>query len=328
MAKNRTYDISIIVPVFNAEKYLKTSLESLIAQNNFEKLEIILVDDGSVDTSLTICQQYANAYPNMIVFSQKNSGVSVARNVGIQNAHAEYIAFLDSDDYVESSMYSKLYALARNNNSDIAVVDFKRIYENGSSKKYRSNINLKIESRAEILKCFFKGGIIGNNAVDKLFKRSILNNIAFPPGYSIGEDMFFVYKALNNSNSVVIDTTICDYQYRIRNESAMNNVFSKKYFDTINLSYEMLNDFDDKSTLFYYAEAHLMHEKCKVLEYMLRNYANFTYTDTRRSLYDDIKKYNWLHGVKYLSLKQICGLTLMRISPKLYMLIHKLMKIG
>lgn len=328
MDKEKKYDISIIVPVFNAEKYLKLSLESLIAQNNFSNFEVILVNDGSVDQSLSICQKYANTHPNIMLFSQKNSGVSAARNVGIQNSHAEYIAFLDSDDYVEKDMYNSLLTLVKKNCSDIGVVDFKRIYSNGVSRKYRKNIQLKMDNKTEILKCFFRGGIIGNNAVDKIFKRSILNNTAFPTGYSVGEDMYFVYRALKNADSIVIDTTICNYHYMIRDESSMNNIFSNKYFDTIKLSYKMLDDFNSRSELFKCAEAHLVHEKCKVLEYMLRNHADLKYIDAMHSLYKDVRKYNLLHGIKCLSPKQFMGLTLMRISPNLYMLIHKLLKIG
>lgn len=119
--------ISVIIPVYNVESYLKKCIESVLAQT-MEDLEIILVDDGSTDGSSSICDEYVN-YPNITVIHQENKGVSAARNVGLRIAKGEYIAFLDSDDYVSSDMYEEMYLVAKQNSVDIVYCNYNYVAE-------------------------------------------------------------------------------------------------------------------------------------------------------------------------------------------------------
>lgn len=105
--------ISIIVPIYNVEKYLKRSLDSLVNQT-LEDIEIILVDDGSTDNSHKIAEDYKENYSNVLLVTKENGGLSDARNFGLQYASGEYIAFIDSDDYVESQMFERMYNLSEN----------------------------------------------------------------------------------------------------------------------------------------------------------------------------------------------------------------------
>ena len=122
--------VSVIVPVYNVEKYIDKCLESLVNQT-LKDIEIIIVNDGSTDNSIKIVEEYKEKYKNKIIYLEKeNGGLSDARNYGIQYAKGEYIAFLDSDDYVDRKMYEKLYNKAIENNSDIVECDFYWKYTN------------------------------------------------------------------------------------------------------------------------------------------------------------------------------------------------------
>ena len=122
--------LSVIIPIYNAEKWLSEALDSLVAQT-YDNIEIICVDDGSVDGSRGIIQTYSNHYPQIKLVHQENSGVSAARNRGIMEAAGDYIAFLDADDYVENDMYEKMIAQMEQENSDIVFCSFVRFWPNG-----------------------------------------------------------------------------------------------------------------------------------------------------------------------------------------------------
>ena len=119
--------ISIIIPVYKAEKYLHRCVDSVLAQT-FTNFELILIDDGSPDNSGAICDEYAKQDGRVKVFHQKNQGVSVARNLGIEQAKGEWIAFIDSDDWVENTMYEEMYHTASLANADIAGCNFWEIF--------------------------------------------------------------------------------------------------------------------------------------------------------------------------------------------------------
>ena len=112
-------EISIIVPVFNVEKFLTRCLDSLINQNSYENYEIILIDDGSTDNSGKICDEYAEKFKKIKVIHKKNEGVSKARNLGINNAKGEYITFVDSDDFVENNMLINFHNIIKTKKDDL-----------------------------------------------------------------------------------------------------------------------------------------------------------------------------------------------------------------
>ncbi|HFD6724085.1 TPA: glycosyltransferase family 2 protein, partial [Enterococcus faecium] len=112
--------VSVIVPIYNVEKYLRKCVDSLLSQT-LKEIEIVLVDDGSPDASGEIADEYQKKYSNVKTIHRENGGLGPARNTGIENATGEYVAFLDSDDWVESDMYEKLYLVASKENADIVV---------------------------------------------------------------------------------------------------------------------------------------------------------------------------------------------------------------
>lgn len=321
------YLLSVIIPVYNAEKYIDDTLNALCKQTVFENLEIIIVDDGSEDYSLEICNTYRLKYSNIKVISQTNQGVSTARNVGLLNATGEYVTFLDADDYVCENLYEQELELVKSNHADIGIVDFYKQHPDGKKIKYRKDFYKSWESNNDVLKDFFSG-VVGNQVVDKIFALEIVKNIEFPKKFKIGEDMWFVFLALCKAQKVVMDTEIAGYVYMIRESSAMTGKFSSKFFDPVVLSKRMCVDISNNSDLEEYAHAHLVHETCKALEYVYRHHAENEYIENVKKLKLELKNYSLKSGYKYLVRKQFYGFLLLRISPKLYMLAHRLMKIG
>lgn len=321
------YEISIIVPVYNASFYLEDAINSLINQTIFDKIEVIFVNDGSSDNSGDICGYYANKYNNFKVIHQKNMGVSAARNTGLSHVEGKYVTFMDSDDIIENDLYEKELKAITSGNYDILIIDFLKEHQDGTIKKYRTNFKKEWNDSQNAIIDYFKG-IIGGQVVDKLFLYDKVKDIKFSTKYKIGEDMLFTYKAILKSNNIIMDTNISGYKYIIRNSSAMTGQFTKKYLDPIKISKEMYDDYKDNNMLENYAKAHLIHESCKVLEYIYIHKAEKEYYEYVKKIKKFIYKYKILEAYKYLIKKQFFGFLLIRFSPRLYLLVHKIMHIG
>lgn len=221
--------ITVIVPIFNVENYLSKCIESIIKQT-YRNLEIILVDDGSTDDSPIICDKYAKLDSRIKVIHKLNGGLSDARNCGMRIAQGRYIAFVDSDDYIEKYMYEILYNEIIEYQADIAVCG--RIIENGDEKKQLYTLNNKlIMDSIQTLKYYFKRKLIDPSACDKLFKRELFNNIEFPVG-KIHEDIFVMDIIINNCNKIV-HTGLPLYHYINRHDSITKKRISEKNLDFI-----------------------------------------------------------------------------------------------
>ncbi|MBE6534229.1 MAG: glycosyltransferase [Ruminococcaceae bacterium] len=216
--------ISVIVPVYNVEKYISSCLDSILSQTHTD-LEIICVNDGSTDSSGQILDEYAKKDSRIKVFHKENGGVSSARNLALENATGEYIGFVDSDDYIAPDMYSSLLSNIVDNNADIAECGIAYVTENGDAKNGVSKV-YSLSEQKQILKAFFlkdMGIVIWN----KIFKSEIVNNQRFNENYKIGEDSLFLYNCLKDANKIVgIDTV--GYYYLQRESSVMHNVVDKK----------------------------------------------------------------------------------------------------
>lgn len=191
----------MIVPVYNTKRYLKRSLDALAGQTiPHSELEILLIDDGSTDGSGDICDEYAEKYPDFIrVFHKSNGGQATARNYGIRMARGEYIGFADSDDYVDVTMFEKLYNLARAQDADLTECHYHSMLElpseDGSFPKYREiGTRGTIRAHEDVRELFRNPQVSPWN---KLYRRSVLvdNDVFFPEGM-IYEDTAFYIKAL------------------------------------------------------------------------------------------------------------------------------------
>ncbi len=252
--------VSVIIPVYNCIKFLDKAVKSVIAQTDFELLELILVDDGSSDGSSELCDKFSNHYSNISALHQKNSGVSVARNNGIERAKGEYIAFLDSDDEYAPDFVHEMLAESE---YDLVCCDY---FNKSKDEKHLGTI---FENKAYFRKNFdldFCKNIIREefySCWNKLYKKEIIikNNIRFIPGVKYGEDMEFVFEYLRHCDSFrFIDRPL----YHINPDnttSVVKNgfdvqhsiyVFQNEYFSSTafkdEMSEEVLNKYIFKTT--------------------------------------------------------------------------------
>lgn len=217
--------VSVIVPVYNVEKYIRNCLDSLINQTLLD-IEIVIVNDGSPDNSEDIIEHYLKKYSNKMKYVKKeNGGLSSARNYGIPYATGEYVAFLDSDDYVELNMYETMYNKAVEGNYDMVECNF--IWEYPKRKKV--DIGEKYNGTKEALE---KARVVAWN---KLYKREILvnSNIIFPKGLRY-EDVEFFYKILPNLNKIgFVEEAFVHYVQRDNSISNTQNERTKEIFTVL-----------------------------------------------------------------------------------------------
>ena len=195
--------ISVIIPVYNVENYLKECIESVCNQS-YRNLQIILIDDGSNDNSGKICDQYRKLDTRIEVGQQENRGVSFARNVGIKRAKGEWVAFCDSDDVLPNSAYEKLYSYTYG--SDLVMGEIQLISETGERQKKVNTSQKGSSSAKDFLKELFKEeeffylGYPG----DKLYKKRIIDqhNILFTPQIKVNEDRLFVMEYVMKCNTI------------------------------------------------------------------------------------------------------------------------------
>ena len=219
--------ISIIVPVYNTEKYLRECLDSILAQT-YKDLEVILVDDGSKDSSLLICHEYASIDKRVRVYHKENSGVSDTRNFGIELAKGEFISFCDSDDKIDPELYQILYNAINEQDVDRVVCGYVYLYDGGKTLyskprildgKYESNVILRKMIDDGTLSGFLFSGV--NNS---LFRRKIIceNNLRFEPYIRYNEDSLFSFKYMLFSRSIYSLQSKPTYFYRQHDDSSTN----------------------------------------------------------------------------------------------------------
>lgn len=230
--------ISVIVPVYNVEKYLDKCINSLINQS-YKKLEIILIDDGSTDNCGKICDEYALKDNRIKVIHKENEGLSAARNLGIAISKGDYIIFIDSDDWVDKEILLKLLKLIKKYNSDIAVCDYLLAYDENEYIE-KGEIYEKIFSNIDAFKDLYSrtGGVIKSISCCKLYKRELFKDIVFPVR-KIHEDEFVTYKLLYKAN-IISYTNEKLYYYRQRENSIMNSKADERRLDAIQAFEERL----------------------------------------------------------------------------------------
>ena len=190
--------VSVIVPVFNAVRYLERCVNSIFAQT-FTDYELILVDDGSKDDSGKMCDDYARSNPQVHVFHQMNQGVSAARQAGLDAAAGEYVIFADPDDWVEPTMLEELFEVAINNDADVVLCDFWiNSSEETGDRKYQNPRALSSDS---VLRQLISGELHGFTW-NKLYRSSCLrkHHVAFPQGINYSEDLWFNCKLFLNQD--------------------------------------------------------------------------------------------------------------------------------
>lgn len=222
--------LSIIIPVYNAADYLPQCLDSILAAE-LENTEIILVDDGSKDESLSVCCGYEQKHPNIRVFHQENAGPSRARNHGLEEAKGEYVAFLDSDDYIDSSAFAHRVELLKQYEADVWFSDFHRVADNGCvlDRVYQIKETEEPILDKEYLTEFLKAKDCVWNVWRCIFRRSFLdkNNLTFAEGYHCAEDLYFMVQVLTCCDRFVFYHSPY-YCYRVNYGQSLTRNYSLK----------------------------------------------------------------------------------------------------
>lgn len=234
--------VSIIIPVYNTEKYLQNCLKS-VDEQTYKNIEVILVDDGSVDTSGMICDNFCDKKDNWTVIHQKNRGLSAARNSGLKKAHGDYIDFVDSDDTIKKDHVKILIELILKTNSDIAICSHEEIYDK-KKRNFGSQYTEKIYSSGNCLADMLgeKGFMV--SAWGKLYHKKVFRGIKFPEG-KLHEDLATTYKTIMKADKIVY-TPKPLYCYYQRKGSIVNSGFNKKKMNIIDQTDDMCSDIMEK----------------------------------------------------------------------------------
>lgn len=208
-------DVSVIIPVYNTEKYLPACIDSILQQANVS-IEIFLIDDGSTDNSGLICDTYSKKYNNITTYHIKNSGQAIAKNIGLKHAQGNYIALTDSDDKMEPMMLYKMTLIGYQKKADIVCCNYKQIDEEGNISQRDYSYNQYILNHDEGLVHFYSKNMIYSQCWTKLYKREMLDNYHIenePIRYD--EDIIFNIKAFKAAQTtVILDEPLYKYTYR------------------------------------------------------------------------------------------------------------------
>ena len=243
----RETQVSIIIPVYNVEPYLRQCLDSVLGQN-FKNFEVLLVNDGSSDSSGDICREYVEKDSRFHYFEKENGGLSDARNYGIERAQGEYLTFIDSDDFVNEKHLENLFLASRLTNADITIGGFSR-FENGTFWLYQdyfssdSLVSFTSAQAIQHLDSMFDVPFLNfSTAWGKLFKRELFSELRFPYG-KYAEDQFIIWKLYLKARSIYT-FNVDSYVYRI-NKNGMSSVFSLKHLDYIEALEERIKSTKD-----------------------------------------------------------------------------------
>lgn len=250
--------ISIIVPVYNVERYLNKCVDSILAQT-FTDFELLLIDDGSTDSSGTTCDQYAAKDSRVRVLHKENGGLSDARNTGIEAAKGDYIGFIDSDDYIDSDMYEYLYGLILKESADVAACGIYHCYIDRIEPP-KVPEELLVVNNEQAIALMLDSKKISVNAVNKLYRRSLYQSIRYPVG-KLSEDAFIVVELFAQTKKVVI-STVPKYYYLHHEGTITSSPFREKDVNVIEAYTKNLRLIEEKfpslkqQALFRYYFAH------------------------------------------------------------------------
>jgi glycosyltransferase involved in cell wall biosynthesis len=245
MIENKDPLITVIVPIYNVENYLNRCLQSIVDQT-YLNLEIILVNDGSTDSSKSIANKWAKKDQRIRLINQKNQGLSAARNKGIQEAKGEYLTFIDSDDFITTDYVSYLYHLLKNNNfqSSLAICSLMDVYSNSGKQKNMGNGEKLTLTGKQCLEKMCYHDLVDTCAYAKLGRRELYTDNFFPNG-KLFEDIGSTYKLFEECSTVECGFEP-KYYYVIRNNSIVTGKFNEKKLDLLEMTDQMAESVNKK----------------------------------------------------------------------------------
>lgn len=314
---------SIIIPVYNSERYVGKCLDSVL-QQTFSEYEIVIIDDGSEDNSWNIINQCQIKDDRIISIHQENQGVAIARNTGLDIASGKYILFVDSDDYVSDELLSTLNRYIDNYNPDILEYG---VYETDTLGKTIQKQSLRdeyIQDDTDCLTYYYEGKNTRNYCWDKVFRRELIENLRFKI-FSHSEDYVFNVELFLKAKSVKTISD-CLYYYRVHEESTVHSPFSKRKLDIIRAG-EVVYNFLEQPRHKLYALDYILNnsinlyfqimidntiQKEKYSKYFVQKYSIY-YKQLRRNT-----KY------RHFSVQRKIKFLLFKISPRLYRFVMSL----
>ena len=312
--------VSVIVPIYNSEKFIEATVEMLCKQT-LEDIEIILVNDGSSDSSGEICDRLAKNDSRIKVIHLKNSGVCVARNTGVKAAQGEYITFCDADDIISEKLVEVLYNLATENNCDISIVNYATEFPDGKVRNTEGTGEIKkYNDNCEAIKDFFENRIF-SGVYTKLLSRELASKLAFEEGKKINEDKMYVFDALRKAKSICAKDE-CFYRYIRRDNSSSNGSFGEKYFDCVYFAEKMQKiiekDFSDISN---FAKANCLHTYFDMLKLMCIYNAQNEYKEKFDEYVKILRSVKFSFAKKYFTKNDLIKLTALKINKGLFIFI-------
>lgn len=306
--------VSIIIPVYNVEKYLNKCIESVVSQT-YKNLDIIIIDDGSKDSSGKMCDEWASKDKRIRVIHKTNGGLSDARNVGIEHAKGNYISFVDSDDFIENDMIEVLLKEIKENNCDISICGYYKTYVDkdeiiDNSKEIFVMNKIEAIDRMNIL------GSYDVSAWGKLFNISLIKDIRFPVG-KLSEDWFVMYKIFYNANRICYNPNP-KYHY-VQRAGGISKNNPKINYDAIQAAKECMEFIEEKcpniienATIMYCIANMGVYNSC------------ILYNKEDKEVYSNIKKHlKTLLNSKNISIKKKIQFWILVRTKIIYRLIYK-----
>lgn len=311
--------ISIIVPVFNVEKYLKKCVDSIMDQT-YQNFEVILVNDGSTDQSLNICSEYAQKDTRVKVINKINGGLSDARNIGIENATGKYITFIDSDDFIKRDYLEYLYYLIKKYNTKISICAYSVLMESGKEINYGIGYCEKKMDLKESYRRMLNEEGFSVSAWAKLYETKLFENIRYPKGM-LCEDNGTTYKILAKEKWIAYGNE-SKYYYLKRNGSIMLSSFNIKKLDMIILTDEMCSFIEEcENELKECAERRRVYARFNILRQIINTENHEIENEIIKFI---VKRKNKILKGKEYSIRDKFALICLLINKKFFGLIWKI----
>lgn len=305
--------LSIIVPVYNKEKYIDATIESILAQS-FADFELLLIDDGSTDGSARRCAHFAATDSRVQLISQANQGVSQARNTGLRQSTGTYIGFIDGDDVIEPDMYELLITNMLATQADVSACGMKVFHASSTSEKESLN-QMQVFNRDEALSAMLTG-VLEWSANNKIYKAALAKSVAFEG--RVNEDLYYVFQVLSQAHKVVfVDSP--KYHYIKRDNSVSMAKFSDAQMESIAVSRKIL------AAVQQHAPAHL--DEAWALDFgahisilnMILLASKARYPAYYQQVAHNLKSYTKsVDQLKYVGAKQKYAFKLFMLNPLLY----------
>ena len=307
------YLVSLIIPCYNVEKYIDRCLKSVTAQT-YKNLEIILVDDGSIDNTPYLCDRWALCDTRIRVIHKENDGLANARNSGIDVCNGDYVMFVDSDDFIDLDMAEFLLNLSVEYNADVSRCSF-YTYDNGIDTPDLNDGSILLPDKEQLFIDLVDGGYLSGVAWNKLFKREIVMTHKYEKADGCSEDLLFNFRAYKDVEKAVF-CNIPKYHYCVNDTSITNSEFGYGAFATIRARKILMEYFSDNPSVYPYALKWYLRSSFIVLSGCIKSGECMDRYDELR---DEILKYKKVILFKKgFTFNHRLRTLILSVSPKIY----------